>query len=99
MEDGCNGCTCEDGLWRCSEAACPNVCGGFAGFTCDGDEYCAYEEGQECGAGDASAFCRPRPEGCTLELALVCACDGMTYSNPCVAAAAGQGILHTGECD
>jgi hypothetical protein len=73
-------------------------CGGFLGATCDDDEYCAYEDGQHCGAADASSTCEPRPEFCPEIFAPVCGCDGQTYSNSCFAAGAGTGVLHNGEC-
>jgi hypothetical protein len=104
-EDGCNVCTCgDDGLWGgCTEKACepdqPNVCGGFVGETCTDDEYCAYVDGQLCGAADASSTCEKRPEACDLVFAPVCGCDGNDYSNACAANAAGTGVQHDGECN
>lgn len=74
------------------------ICGARAGDTCKADEYCAYEAGQYCGAADASATCKPRPEMCTRDYRPVCGCDNKTYGNPCSAAAAGQGVLSIGEC-
>src|SRR6185369_16884669 len=80
--DGCNTCSCSGGQWMCTLMACvadasvPKTCGGFAGFTCDSTEYCAYVEGQMCGAADASAVCKPRPDGCTTDVNPVCGCDG-----------------------
>lgn len=98
--DGCNICGCTDGMLACTKRACPapKLCGGFAGLTCAGTEFCAYVEGQHCGAADASATCQPRPDGCLANVDPVCACDGKTYSNACGAALAGFGIDHKGAC-
>jgi hypothetical protein len=101
-DDGCNVCTCDaDGNWGCTEKACEPediFCGGFAGFTCTDDEYCAYQEGDYCGAADATSTCEPRPEVCDLIYAPVCGCDQKTYGNDCEAAAAGTGVMSSGEC-
>lgn len=75
-------------------------CGGFSGNThaCTATEYCAYMEGDSCGAADAPAFCRPRPIACAHESAPVCGCDGVTYDNACEAAMAGTGVNNAGAC-
>ena len=55
-------------------------------------EYCA---GESC-VGEGT--CEPRPGTCTLQLAPVCGCDAMTYSNSCVAAANGARVDFDGPC-
>jgi hypothetical protein len=75
------------------------ACGARAGDSCAPDQFCAYQEGDLCGAADAEAICRPRPEVCPEVILPVCGCDNQTWSNDCEANASGVGVLHGGECD
>jgi hypothetical protein len=97
--DGCNTCSCtRDGQWACTQRACGTACGARAGNTCGTPEYCAYEEGQLCGAADAESVCLPRPGGCDAVYEPVCGCDGQSYGNSCEAAMAGTGVMSAGTC-
>ena len=65
-----------------------------ANADCDADDYCAKDEG-DC---DGQGACEPKPVACPHVWDPVCGCDGRTYGNPCVAAAAGVNVRHQGAC-
>lgn len=73
------------------------TCGGFLGTLCPTGFYCDYENDQ-CGAGDQTGICQPRPEACADILDPVCGCDGQPYSNPCLAHSAGTDVQVNGVC-
>jgi hypothetical protein len=81
-----------------AEMAEPAICGGLQGLACGPAEYCAYPQTGFCGAADQTGICMARPEACTMEYNPICGCDDETYSNACVAAAAGTSVAYPGEC-
>lgn len=74
------------------------VCGGIAGIECKPNEYCNYPVGTACGLGDQFGVCRQRPQICTRIYLPVCGCDSKTYSNACLAHAAGVDVYYAGPC-
>ncbi len=81
-------------------AACPSggvACGGRAGPTCGGAEFCDFA-GPGCDFADAQGTCRPRPMACDAVFDPACGCDGRTYGNGCEAQAAGVDVDHEGPC-
>jgi hypothetical protein len=73
-------------------------CGGIQGLPCDDGQFCKYPPGT-CGCCDIFGVCTPLPLGCPDHIEPVCGCDGITYFNPCEAAAAGVNISHPGPCE
>ena len=61
---------------------------------CPADSYCERPVGRCRAAGT----CEDRPGRCPKILRRVCACDGKTYANDCLAAAAGVSLKAEGEC-
>jgi hypothetical protein len=95
------GCSGDGG--KADGAAGAGGAGGASGITCGAitcaptGQYCDWA-GNSCAGLEPMGSCLARPQGCTAEVDQVCGCDGTVYSNPCVAAAAGQDISDGGGC-
>lgn len=57
--------------------------------------YCAKDMGTCKGQG----VCKAKPEVCPEVVDPVCGCNHKTYNNDCLAAKAGQNVIHKGECE
>lgn len=75
-------------------------CGGIAGFQCTApNTYCQYATAKACGKGDQMGTCQTKPDMCTAQYLPVCGCNGQTYSNACMANAAGVSVARSGACN
>ena len=74
------------------------TCGGLLGAMCPAGQYCDFPLATQCGSGDQTGTCAPKPEVCTDIYQPVCGCDGNTYGNDCDAAGAGISVAKTGAC-
>lgn len=92
-------CPCDELECDALDAGGPAaICGGFVGATCDSGQFCDYADPHSCGGADETGVCQPRPIACTRLFDPHCGCDGATYSNACVAHAAGVDTAYRGEC-
>jgi hypothetical protein len=75
-------------------------CGGIASIRCSAPEtmFCDYGADAECGEGDMTGTCMPRPATCAAGGPGVCGCNGMLYTNECEAHRAGTDDHPNGTC-
>ena len=69
------------------------------GNQCERNEVCFFPDGASCGENGAQGICEVIPDVvCDTQREPVCGCDGMTYSNECVARQQGVSVERLGEC-
>jgi hypothetical protein len=77
----------------------PATCGTLLGEFCPADQWCEFPPEAICGAADAPGVCKPIVEACATVDDPVCGCNGITYSNACLAATFFVSVAHAGACE
>lgn len=72
-------------------------CGSRGLPPCEDGFFCEFVDGL-CGETDTGGFCSKPPLGCPKIYRPACGCDGVTYSNACMARSQGVSIRHEGDC-
>lgn len=65
---------------------------------CAATQFCDFGV-DACGHEASRGVCTPRPVSCGSDTAIVCGCDGVTYTSACLAQTAGADVAHAGACD
>lgn len=97
---GCEELFATDAACRAAHSGCL-YCGAIEDPPCGEGEYCRVRGLFEpCGPflRHQPGTCVPIPNSCDAVSEPVCACDGMTYDNPCLVRAASETIDHRGAC-
>ncbi len=77
----------------------PQACGSRGLDPCPDHQFCNWAPDADCGRADRPGVCEDIPLRCEKDCPRVCGCDGSTYCNDCLAAAAGMSVDHAGACE